>query len=82
MYSEEVLTAELDDISLAPAFLLGLDVAALPPSKTERGLIERFLSIAIDENSSVCLRLLRLEGLADDADDLLNARLDVFRRSL
>lgn len=70
------------DISLGPAFLLGLDVAALPPSRTERGLMERFLSIAVDESSTVCLRLLRLDSLVDHADDLLNARLDAFRRSL
>jgi predicted nucleotidyltransferase len=48
VFSDEVFAAELEDVDLAPAFLLGLDLKLLV-SERERLLVEQFLRFISDE---------------------------------
>jgi predicted nucleotidyltransferase len=48
VFSDEVFAAELPDVDLASAFLLGLDLKLLV-SERERLLVERFLSLISDQ---------------------------------
>jgi predicted nucleotidyltransferase len=68
VFSDEVFAAELADITLASAFLLGLDLKLLV-SERERLLVEQFLRLISDEAKREFSAFVRAASLSSARDD-------------
>lgn len=81
LYSATVLEAGLPDMEFAPAFLLGIDLAALCRPH-ERQLIDRFVEMFVDPTDGAFCLLLRFEGPVEPIKDRLCQRLRALRDGL
>ena len=68
VFSDEVFAAELGDVSLASAFLLGLDLKLLV-SERERLLVEKFLGLISDEAKREFSAFVRAASLFSARDE-------------
>lgn len=81
LFTKTVLEASLPDAEFAPAFLLGMDLAALCRPH-ERQLIDRFVATLFDPADMGLGLLLRYEGPVEPIEDRLYLRLHALRDGL
>jgi predicted nucleotidyltransferase len=78
LFSDVVIDADLEDIALAPAFLLGIDLKELSTDE-ERRVVDAFLAATNEENPA-WMPFVRARGVGDHVEEDANAQLEVFRR--
>jgi predicted nucleotidyltransferase len=78
VFSDAVLDAALQDIGLAPAFLLGLDLRAMC-ADDEVAIVHTFLA-AMDEDSPAWMSFVRARGVGDHLEEDARAQIAAFRQ--
>ena len=76
LFSDPVLNANLPDASLAPAFLLGLDLRSLSENE-EIGIVSCFLE-AMHQDGPSWIAFVRARGFGDHREEDARAQLDAF----
>jgi predicted nucleotidyltransferase len=78
IFSDVVLEANLQDVGLAPAFLIGLDLRALCNNE-EVQIVHSFLE-AMTEDNPTWMTFVRARGVGDHVEDDAREQLRTFRR--
>ena len=78
VFSDDVLEAGLEDVGLAPAFLMGLDLRALCNDE-EVQLVHSFLE-TMTEDKPTWMTFVRARGFGDHVEEDARKQLDAFRR--